>query len=40
MIFNRKNHTDIDLRLGDNKLPQVTTTKFVGVWIDQNLNWM
>ena len=39
MIFSRKNHTDIDLRLGDNKLPKVTTTKFLGIWIDQNLNW-
>ena len=39
MIFSRKNHTDIDLRLGDNKLPKVTTTKFLGMWIDQNLNW-
>ena len=39
MIFSRKNHTDIDLRLGDNKLPKVTTTKFLGMWIDQNPNW-
>ena len=39
MIFSRKNHTDIDLKLGDNKLPKVTTTKFLGMWIDQNLNW-
>ena len=39
MIFSRKDHTDIDLRLGDNKLPKVTTTKFLGMWIDQNLNW-
>ena len=39
MIFSRKNHDDIDLKLGDNKLPKVTTTKFLGMWIDQNLNW-
>ena len=31
MIFSRKNRTDIDLRLGDNKLPQVTTTNFLGM---------
>ena len=28
-----------DFRMGDNKLPRVTTTKFLGMWIDQNLNW-
>ena len=39
MIFSRKNHNDIDLKLGDTKLPKVTTTKFLGMWIDQNLNW-
>ena len=39
MIFSRKNHTDIDLKLGDNKLPKVTITNFLGMWIDQNLNW-
>ena len=38
-FFSRKNHTDIDLKLGDNKLPKVTTTKFLGMSIDQNLNW-
>ena len=39
MIFSKKNHNDIDLKLGDTKLPKVTTTKFLGMWIDQNLNW-
>ena len=38
MIFSKKNHNDIDLKFGDTKLPKVTTTKFLGMWIDQNLN--
>ena len=39
MIFSKKNHNDTDLKLGNTKLPKVTTTKFLGMWIDQNLNW-
>ena len=39
MIFSKKEQKDIDINLGDIKLPKVTTTKFLGMWIDQNLNW-
>ena len=39
MIFSKKNHEDIDLSLGDTKLPMVTSTKFLGIWMDQKLKW-
>ena len=39
MIFSKKEQKDIDINLGGTKLPKVTTTKFLGMWIDQNLNW-
>ena len=39
MILSKKNQGDIDLKLGDTKLPMVTSTKFLGMWMDQKLNW-
>ena len=39
MIFSKKNQRDIDLKLGDTNLPMVTSTKFLGMWMDQKLNW-
>ena len=39
MIFSRKDQEDIDILLGDIKLPKVKSTKFLGMWIDQSLNW-
>ena len=39
MIFSEKEQKDIDIKLGDVKLPRVKSTKFLGMWIDQNLNW-
>ena len=39
MIFSKNEQKDIDIKLGNTKLPKVKSTKFLGMWIDQNLNW-
>ena len=41
MIFSPKNDTNVEIRLklGDHTIPCQTETKFLGVWIDKNLNW-
>ena len=27
------------IKLGDIELPRVPSTKFLGMWVDENLNW-
>ena len=41
VIFNLKNDSNIEitLKLGDHTIPCQTETKFLGVWIDKNLDW-
>ena len=41
VIFSRKNELseDIKLRLGGHIIPCRTETKFLGIWIDKNLDW-
>ena len=41
VIFNPKNNSNIEIRLklGDYTIPCQTETKFLGVWIDKNLDW-
>ena len=41
VIFNPKNNSNIEIRLklGDFTIPCQTETKFLGVWIDKNLDW-
>ena len=39
MIFSKKEQKDLAIKLGDIELPRVTTTKFLGMWVDENLSW-
>ena len=40
LMFNRKGHGNINqLMLGDSVIHRVATTKFLGVWVDDQLNW-
>ena len=41
MVFHKAKHENMDVKLGINKVPiqQVDNTKFLGVIIDDNLNW-
>ena len=39
MTFNRKWFSGCNLQVDNVRLPEVTSTKFLGVWIDNQLNW-
>ena len=40
LMFNRKGQGHINqLKLGDSLIHRVSTTKFLGVWVDDQLNW-
>ena len=39
MIFSRHDQKDLSIKLGDIELPRVSSTKFLGMWVDENLNW-
>ena len=41
LVFSRKGNTklDINLKQGDFKIPCCSQTKFLGVWLDKNLDW-
>ena len=40
LMFNRKGQGNINqLKLGDSLIDRVSTTKFLGVWLDDQLNW-
>ena len=38
MIFSKKDQKDLVIELGDIKLQRVPSTKFLGLWMDENLN--
>ena len=37
---NRKLNATINLKVGTETLPQTNSVKFLGVWLDKNLNWV
>ena len=39
MVFGKKNNTKTEIKLGDIELPRVTAVKFLGIWMDEHLNW-
>ena len=39
LFGNRKVHSDLDIKIYNNKITRVSETKFLGVWIDEKLNW-
>ena len=40
LLFNRTGHKQINqLQLGDKTIKRVTSTKFLGTWVDDHLNW-
>ena len=39
MTFNVTGCNNINLVIGDEKLPYVTSTKFLGIWLDSGLSW-
>ena len=38
LFGNRKVHSDLDIKIYNNKITRVSETKFLGVWIDEKLN--
>ena len=39
ILFGKHNNQTLSIRLGNEIIPQVKFTKFLGLWIDENLNW-
>ena len=39
MLFGKHREEKLDIKLGSETIPQVTSTKFLGLWIDQALSW-
>ena len=39
MTFGKKNEVETVIKLGNTELPRVETVKFLGMWLDQNMNW-
>ena len=43
ILFNRNTNTDtrkqLHIKINDELIPQVEFTKFLGMWVDQSLNW-
>ena len=39
ILFGKHRDEKLDIKLGSEKIPQVTSTKFLGLWIDQALSW-
>ena len=39
LFGNRKVHSDLYIKIHNNKITRVSETKFLGVWIDEKLNW-
>ncbi len=39
LFGNRKLHSDLDIKIHNDKITRVSETKFLGVWIDEKLNW-
>ena len=39
ILFGKHNGVTLKIKLGNSSIPQAKTTKFLGMWIDQDLNW-
>ena len=39
LFGNRKHNEDVDITINNVKIDRVYVTKFLGVFIDSNLNW-
>ena len=39
MTFSKNTTTDPEIKLGNDIIPVVKKTKFLGIWIDSYLNW-
>ena len=39
MVFGKKNNIETKIRLGNTQLPRVEVVKFLGMWVDEDLNW-
>ena len=39
ILFGKQKNTPLNIRLGGEEIPQVKDTKFLGMWIDEELNW-
>ena len=39
MVFGKKNNIETKIRLGNTELPRVEVVKFLGMWVDEDLNW-
>ena len=39
ILFGKQRNLDLKVRIGQESIPQVQHTKFLGLWIDQDLNW-
>ena len=39
ILFGKHHEEKIDIGIGNEKIPQVSHTKFLGLWIDQKLSW-
>ena len=39
MLFSPKKITKIEIKMNNVVIPQVSNTKFLGIWIDEKLNW-
>ena len=40
ILFGPDTKENMEIRLGEETIPQVKCTKFLGIWIDQDLNWL
>ena len=39
ILGNRKVHSDLNIKIHNDKIIRVSETKFLGVWIDKKYNW-
>ena len=39
MVFGKKNNIETKIRLRNTELPRVEVVKFLGMWVDEDLNW-
>ena len=39
MVFGKRNAIETKISLGHTELPRVEVVKFLGMWVDENLNW-
>ena len=40
ILFGPGSNENMEIRLGEETIPQVNCTKFLGIWIDQDLRWL